>query len=100
MPKELTRDEFASQINTKFRILREQDRFEAELIEVSEAKIYPKQESFSLFFLMPESFPPAQGTYKFEHDKIGASEIFVVPIEKEADGVVFEAVFNRLFKKV
>ena len=99
MLEKLTRDDFAACVNTKFRVRREPDSFEAELIEVTKSKIYPRQESFSLFFKMPEAFPKIQGNYLFEHDKIGTNEIFVVPIEKETDGTIFEAVFNRLLSK-
>lgn len=100
MLENLTRDDFAAQLNTKFRIKTEESLFEVELVEVTESKIYPRQESFILFFLMPADFPRFQGIYSFEHDKIGTNDIFVVPIEKEDDGIVFQAVFNRLREKI
>lgn len=89
----ISRDDFAAQVNTKFRI---NQNFDAELIEVSEAKSYPRQESFSLLFLMPENFPVQQRSYLFEHERLGRHEMFVAPIEQTSDGIVFEAVFNRL----
>ena len=92
----IKRDEFAAHLNTKFRV---DKNFEAELIEVSEPKPYPRQESFTMLFLMPEDFPPVQGNYLFEHPELGANEIFVVPIEHASDGIVFEAVFNRLLPR-
>ena len=94
--EKIKRDDFAAQLNTRFRV---DQNFEAELIEVSETKTYPRQEKFSMLFLMPENFPPAQGIYSFEHLQLGAHEIFIVPIERASDGLVFEAVFNRLLPR-
>lgn len=93
----IKRDDFAAQLNTKFRVNHEVD---AELIEVSEIKKYPRQESFSLLFQFPENVAPIQGMFTFEHPQLGTHEIFIVPIE-EADegGLVFEAAFNRLLPK-
>lgn len=92
----IKRDDFATQINTKFRV---NGNIEAELVEVSEAKIYPRQESFSMLFLFPSDFPPFQGQFQFEHPELGTHEIFVVPIENASDGIVFQAVFNRMLPK-
>ena len=92
----IKRDDFAAQLNTKFRVNQTVD---AELVEVSEIKKYPRQESFSMLFLFPENVSPLQGLYSFEHPQLGAHEIFVVPIEDASDGIVFEAVFNRILPK-
>ncbi len=92
----IKRDDFAAQVKTKFRV---NEKVEAELIEVSEGKNYPRQESFSLLFLFPHDFPPVQGNFIFEHPQLGTHEIFIVPIENASDGIVFEAVFNRLLPK-
>lgn len=90
------RDDFAAAVNTKFRV---NENFDAELIEVSEPKSHPRQDSFSMLFLFPSDFPPVQGNYKFEHSQLGTHEIFVVPVEQAANGIVFQAVFNRLLPK-
>jgi hypothetical protein len=92
----IKRADFAAQVNTKFRV---NQSVEAELIKVSETKNYPRQESFSILFLFPSDFPPYQGNFLFEHPQLGTHEIFVVPIENASDGIVFEAVFNRLLPK-
>ena len=96
MPENVSRDDFAAQLNTKFRVFREPVWFECELIEVSKTKTAPRRESFSLLFLMLKDFPAEQGLYPFEHERIGATEIFVVPIAREPNGVVFEAIFSRI----
>jgi hypothetical protein len=37
-----------------------------------------------------------QGVRNFEHDAMGKFELFIVPVEQDAQGVYYEAVFNRL----
>jgi hypothetical protein len=96
LKNKIRRDDFAAQVNTEFRV---NENFNAELIEVSELKSYPRQESFSLLFLLPEQFPIQQGNYVFEHPQLGTHEIFVAPVEQTSDGIIFEAVFNRLRSK-
>lgn len=92
----MPRDDFAAQLNTTFRV---DENFDAKLIEVSEPKLYPQQESFSMLFLMPQDFPLAQGLYNFQHSELGTHDIFIVPIEQSGDGIIFEAVINRLLPK-
>ena len=92
----IKRADLEALINSKFKV---NNDLEAELIEVKDAIDLPHQESFSLLFLLPLDFPAQQGNYVFEHPQVGAHEIFVVPIEKASDGIVFQAVFNRLRPK-
>ena len=92
----IKRDDFAAQLQTTFRV---KPNFDAKLIEVSEPRLYPQQESFSMLFLMPHDFPLDQGLYNFEHSELGAHDIFIVPIEQSADGIIFDATFNRLLPK-
>jgi hypothetical protein len=94
--EQMPRDDFAAQLNSEFRV---DQNFDAKLIEVTESKLHPQQESFSMLFLMPHEFPITQGIYNFEHSELGTHDIFVVPIEQSADGIVFEAVVNRLLPK-
>jgi hypothetical protein len=97
--KKLTRDDFAVQVNTKFRFLQNSNWLEAELIEVTPLKTTTRQEQFSLFFQMPKEFLPVQGNYLFEHEKLGSTEIFIVPIEGTENDTIFQAVFNRILPK-
>ncbi|MCW5958518.1 MAG: hypothetical protein KIS76_00030 [Pyrinomonadaceae bacterium] len=90
------RDDFAAQVNSMFRVNQNVD---AKLVEVSEAKKTSNQERFSMFFLFPHDFPPVQNNYIFDHPELGSRELFVVPVEDASDGIVFEAVFNRLLPK-
>ncbi|HEX9961142.1 MAG TPA: hypothetical protein VGB00_09435 [Pyrinomonadaceae bacterium] len=96
MSEHLTRDDFAAQLNTKFEIyLTPETAFEAELAEVSELRTYPRQEVFSLIFLFPPDLPVQQRIYGMKHAALGDLELFLVPIEAIADGIRYEALFNR-----
>ena len=49
---------------------------------------------FSLVFLCRSQYVLQQAIYRFEHDGLGAFEIFIVPIGRTAEGVNYEAVFS------
>jgi hypothetical protein len=51
---------------------------------------------FSLVFRAPPGLPLAQGTYHLEHDRLGAVELFMVPIAADELGTLLEAIVNRL----
>jgi Domain of unknown function (DUF6916) len=50
--------------------------------------------SFSLEFLGPIDPVLPQAIYHFSHDVLGAHDIFIVPIGRDAEGTRYEAVFN------
>jgi hypothetical protein len=65
--------------------------FEVELVEVTEIPRKPNGRApFSLEFQGDPDFTLAQGIYRVEHERLGALEIFLVPI---APGR-YEAVFT------
>lgn len=49
---------------------------------------------FSIEFLGPRDPVLPQRIYRLEHPALGALELFIVPIGRDADGVRYEAVFN------
>ncbi|HSE25431.1 MAG TPA: hypothetical protein VLB68_27460 [Pyrinomonadaceae bacterium] len=93
----LSHEAFKQSVNTKFQIpIAEESCVELELTEVSELKLYPQQEEFSIVFRGPlESFLD-QGIQTFDHEKLGQFELFLVPIRQDEHGFYYEAVFNRL----
>jgi len=92
--------EFLKHLNTKFRIrLNESEAVEAELTAVSEHLLSPRQERFSVVFRAPNETFLGQGMRPFQHDEMGAFDLFIVPIERDDEGTYYEAVFNRLIKK-
>lgn len=93
--------EFLKHLKTKFRIrVSETEAIEAELTSVSEHLLSPRQERFSLVFRTPNEMFLEQGMRPFEHDEMGAFDLFIVPIERDDESTYYEAVFNRLIKKV
>jgi hypothetical protein len=95
-PQILHRDDFALVLNTNFKVYSGEKVFQAKLNEVTELKNFPRQESFTLYFLMTEDFPLGQGNFLFEHETLIPTEVFIVPHAKVENGFIYEAVFNRL----
>lgn len=101
MAAALTHEEFSRHLNTKFGIrLSDEQVIEAELTEVSEHMISPRQERFAIVFRTANEVLISQGLHRFEHDKMEAFDLFIVPIDRDERGTYYEAVFNRLIKKV
>ena len=97
MTAPLTEAEFSKYLNTKFRVAGEHP-IELELTEVkgylSQAHEQSGMERFSAFFNGPLELFLQQRVYALEHDRMGAFELFLVPIAKDENGFRYEAVFN------
>jgi len=92
----LTADEFASQVNSRFRLIAgPESAMDVELIEFTAGSKSAHQEAFSIVFRAPVEAPLEQRIYRLEHESMGAFELFLVPIGKSPEGVSYEAVFNR-----
>lgn len=97
MEPSLTHEEFTKAANTKFQVeFDENNQVELELINVSDIKLYPQQEEFSVEFRGPLEFFLGQGGHPFSHEQMGQFELFIVPIKQDAQGFYYEAIFNRL----
>jgi hypothetical protein len=93
----LTKEVLSEHMNTKFRVHAESfDPIELELIELNVGVSTPRQEQFSIVFSGPQNPFLYQGIHHMEHDKLGEFDLFIVPIAREQDGFLYEAVFNRL----
>jgi hypothetical protein len=69
------------------------------LVEVTEGatdprRPAPRRTSFSITFRGPATPHLPQQIYSIEHPKLGALEIFIVPIRRDAQGLYYEAVFG------
>ena len=54
-----------------------------------------KRHPFSLFFTGPQSPHLPQGTYRMRHDAFDEPlDIFIVPVGKQTNGYLYEAVFT------
>ncbi|MCA1817012.1 MAG: hypothetical protein LC746_11500 [Acidobacteria bacterium] len=99
--EDLTRDGLAENLNTKFRLpVAEGEPLEIELIEVSEARRVGNSEQFAIVFRGAPDFFLEQHIYHLEHERLGACDLFLVPIAREEDGFRYEAVFARALKNV
>ena len=95
---ELTREVFERYNEAIFRVsVGGEFAFEAQLIEVSpmgETVGPTGRQAFSLLLRGPENEAPEQGMYQLEHEKMGAVELFLVPIGPDDKGMKYEAVFT------
>lgn len=99
MLEKLTKETFDENLNTRFRVMLDgAATLELELIEVKPGRSTPRQEQFSLLFRAPHDVALQQGTFLLQHDKIGARELFLVPVRKDDQAYYYEAVFNRLIE--
>ncbi|HEY6243181.1 MAG TPA: hypothetical protein VIX17_04510 [Pyrinomonadaceae bacterium] len=97
MEASLTHEAFTQHANTKFQVpIDENTAVELELVDVSELKLYPRQEEFSLEFRGPLNMFLGQGVRNFQHEQMGNFELFIVPVQQDAEGFYYEAVFNRI----
>ena len=97
MEASLTHEEFSKNANTKFQVeAGENTHVDLDLISISELKLYPQQEEFTIVFRGPLDGFLGQGARNFTHDQMGQFELFIVPVRQDAQGFYYEAVFNRI----
>jgi hypothetical protein len=97
MEASLTHEEFSKYANTKFQVqLDQHPPVELDLVEVSELKVHPQQEEFTIVFRGPLEVFLNQGVRLLKHDQMGDCELFIVPVKQDAEGFYYEAVFNRI----
>ena len=102
MLDKLTVDDFRSTVGDRFKVdLDGTGTLELEVVEAAthdpEAAITDDsgtRSPFSVEFRGPTEPVLPQRIYHLEHDKVGALEIFVVPIGVDAAGAHYEAVFG------
>ncbi|MBV9209870.1 MAG: hypothetical protein JOZ52_04540 [Acidobacteria bacterium] len=100
MTDNLHKEDFAKHLNTQFRIHFEPDiSFNLELVEITEGVSNPEQEQFSLIFRGPLEKAFRQGIHRLTHEEMGELGLFLVPVDRKPDGMMYEAAFNRFIKK-
>jgi hypothetical protein len=67
----------------------------AVLYETIDGPTVPGTEQFALHFRLPVETVPAQRIYDLEHPVLGALQLFLVPIGRDARGLYLEAAFSR-----
>lgn len=97
MPETFTIEMFAGHENSKFQMhYGDSQTAELDLVSVTDVGSSERQKQFSLVFLGPLEAPISQGVYRLDHDKLGALDLFLVPISRDNKGVRYEAIFNRM----
>jgi hypothetical protein len=104
MLSEVTVDQFAPHLNTRFRLQSgTQGTVEIELTAAQglgyrsiPTGVTARREPFSLVFKGPARPRLEQGTYAIEHDQLGATALFLVPVAPDSmDGRPrYEAIFT------
>jgi hypothetical protein len=91
-------NQFASHLNETFTV--EIDQVSAPFVLV-EARPLPfrqvggmVREPFSLLFRHESAVLFPQRTYSMKHEGLGAFGIFLVPIARDRDGFIYQALFN------
>ena len=100
MDTDLSYDNLSKQLNTTFEVEHEHADVQLELTEVSNRKLRERQEEFSIVFRGPTDRLLSQGMWSMKHTQLGEFELFIVPIRKQADGLYYEAIFNRFLDPV
>ena len=85
---------FAGHLNSKFRLL-DEPTTELELVEVFDGST-SHHVNFSLVFRGPLQPVLPQRIYPVEHAALGRFDLFIVPVRRDAQGLYYEAVFNRV----
>jgi hypothetical protein len=98
MLETLTLDVFSPLVGETFQVhVQPEQTIAAELIEVrplSDANGARTRQPFTLTFKGPPQFVLPQSIYRFEHQAIGAHDIFIVPIGPGQGGVLYEVIFT------
>ena len=101
MLNQLTKAMFAENLGTIFELqLTPAQAVELKLIELREGRSTPRQEQFALLFRGPLTTPLGQGLWHIRHDALGQFDLFLVPVDRDAEGFYYEAVFNRLLPRI
>ena len=91
----LALSDFVEDVHRIFRVAVGPERLRLELTEAASlpASAGAPRAPFSLTFRGPAQPLLPQGTYEFDHPRLGPLAIFIVPIGAESDGVLYQAIF-------
>lgn len=88
-------EDFAAHLNSRFQMRAGNQTWEIELVEALDKSPSPSQEQFALQFRAPLDAPPFQALFELEHATLGKGGMFLVPVTRNAQGLYYEAIFNR-----
>lgn len=91
-------DHFAGHLNETFKVDIEDSNVPFVLVEARPLPSRPvagmMREPFSLLFRNEAAIVFPQRTYSMKHDGMGEFGIFLVPIARDRDGFIYQAIFN------
>jgi hypothetical protein len=102
MTRELSRDMFTPHVGSTFRVAVAGGAggiVELTLTTVTEMRVSRSFESFSLEFRGAALQELPQDQFQVEHDDMGQFWLFLGPVERDGDALIYEAVFNRVLPK-
>lgn len=97
----LNLESFKHQLNTRFTFQTDDGVVQTVLVEAKDLLTGKPgheviRDCFSVLFQGPANRPMAQGTYATRHGKLGAFDLFIVPVREDGGYLYYEAVFNHL----
>jgi len=94
----LTFESFAPHLNSTFSLKLGESTVDLTLTQATKTPLRPypgmMREPFSLYFRSGSQVVLPQRMYPFEHDGMGRLDIFIVPVAREPQGILYEALFN------
>lgn len=99
MLQSLNLNRCSEHVGSTFRLYISPDQsLELRLAEARDLGSTPRQEQFSLLFQGSGHLLLQQAIYRVEHAELGQLDLFLVPVGKQPEGFLYQAVFNRLVK--
>ena len=94
----MTLEQFAGCLNETFRVALNDGEVDFVLVEAQPLKQPSRADAvrtpFSLLFLNTAALVFPQQLYPMRHPRLGDFSIFIVPIARNKDGFIYQAVFN------
>lgn len=94
----LTFENFAPRANETFSVTIGDSVFDMTLVGVQRTTPHPypgmRRDPFLLLFKTPKATVLPQKIYAFENDAMGKLSIFISPMGRDHEGVIYQAMFN------
>lgn len=93
----LTVEHFSGCVNETFRASINDGEIDFVLVEARAVPLPPgnlMRAPFSLLFRNTSAFLFPQQTYRMRHSRVGEVGIFLVPVAREREGFLYQAIFN------
>lgn len=88
---------FLEQLHSRFRVHGSRmESTELALVEAIDHGSTTSQENFTLLFRGSNHEPLPQQIYRLEHPALGLFDLFLVPVGRDGQGTLYEAIINRL----